>query len=136
MYNYRVENYESWANAPETVQYDNTEIEKTEYESPSSGYSETQEVQNFRERPPLTLPPPTTQPVEVYSPVIPIPPGTPVIFTHPTEIQDMMVPTPPFLYTPPVDVQYVSPAPYFYSPTIPTTWYPMGVNSQGFIFPN
>ncbi|KYB29260.1 putative bifunctional UDP-N-acetylglucosamine transferase and deubiquitinase ALG13 isoform X2 [Tribolium castaneum] len=91
-------------------------------------YAGNFEAQPAKEIPPLILPPPNP-PVEIYSAVIPIPPGTPVIYTHTPEGPEMMV------YTPPVDVQYVSPTPYFYSPTIPTTWYPLGINSQGFIFP-
>lgn len=81
-----------------------------------------------------SLPPPSPQ-IEVYSPVIPIHPGTPVIYTHPPEMTEILLPgTPVQMYTPPVDLQYLSPGPYIY-PTPPGPWYPPGIGSQGFIFP-
>jgi hypothetical protein len=140
VYNYHVDNYNSynsWSNStdynaqknPYPLETEDSK-EKVEFQEAPNQYGENYEPQTG-----LTIPPPNPQ-VEVYSPVIPIPPGTPVIYAHPSEMPEMMVPTAPFqVYTPPVDMQYVSPAPYFYSPTIPTTWYPLGINSQGFIFP-
>lgn len=71
-----------------------------------------------------------------YSPIIPIPPPPQTIMYSP-QVPDMMVPQQPYtVFTPTVDIQYVSPnPPYVYPPTPPATWYPAGINSQGFIFP-
>ncbi|CAH0552570.1 unnamed protein product [Brassicogethes aeneus] len=91
------------------------------------------------ERPPplnmsLAAPP---QMMEMYSPMIPIPPGTPILYAPAPEMPEMMIPTTPYtVFTPPVDVQYVSPGPFVYPPTPPAAWYPSHpINSQGFIFP-
>ncbi|KAL3277618.1 hypothetical protein HHI36_012959 [Cryptolaemus montrouzieri] len=71
--------------------------------------------------------------IGVYSSVIPVPPGTPVIYNPPPEI---MVPTTPVsMYTSSIEVPYMVPESYSYPPTPNTAWYPLGVNSQGFIFP-
>lgn len=69
----------------------------------------------------------------MYSPIIPVPPGTPVIYSPTAEI---IVPTTPIhMYTPSVEVPYIVPEQYSYAPTPNTAWYPVGVNAQGFIFP-
>lgn len=60
---------------------------------------------------------PQSTPIEMYSPMVPLPPGTPVI------------------YSPPIDMQYISSPQFVYPPTPPAAWYPTGVNSHGFIFP-
>lgn len=147
--NYHVDNnyngfYTSWANngdySPQNAQFpvEPEEIkEKVECYQDAPVYAESYETPPAKERPTLPFLPPNTQPVEVFSPVIPIPPGTPVIYASPTDVADVVMPVaaPYQVYTPPVDVQYVPPSPYYYSPTISTTWYPMGINSQGFIFP-
>ncbi|XP_044257856.1 putative bifunctional UDP-N-acetylglucosamine transferase and deubiquitinase ALG13 [Tribolium madens] len=138
VYNYPADNsYISWNNCttPPNTQFPVEPEEDIERPDNFQDYTGNFEPQPVKERPPLILPPPNSQ-VEVFSPVIPIPPGTPVIYAHTPDGSEMVVPAPPFqVYTPPVDVQYISPAPFFYSPTIPTTWYPLGINSQGFIFP-
>lgn len=127
--------YNSWETAeyipqPQNPQY--LESEENKEETETQLYTETYEAHDIKERPALILPPPNPQ-FEVFSPVIPIPPGTPVIYA---DVPEMVVPAGTFqVYTPPVDMQYVSRGPFFYSPTIPTTWYPVGINSQGFIFP-
>lgn len=79
---------------------------------------------------------PQSTPVEMYSPMMPLPPGTPVIYTSaPPEVTEMVLSSPSVIYTPPVDMQYMSPTQFVYPPTPPAAWYPAGVNSHGFIFP-
>ncbi|XP_044756221.1 uncharacterized protein LOC123314884 isoform X2 [Coccinella septempunctata] len=69
----------------------------------------------------------------MYSPIIPVPPGTPVIYSPTAEI---IVPTTPLhMYTPSVEVPYIVPEQYSYPSTPNAAWYPVGVNAQGFIFP-
>ncbi|KAK9881067.1 hypothetical protein WA026_014412 [Henosepilachna vigintioctopunctata] len=77
--------------------------------------------------------PRVNHPMGVYSPVLPVPPCTPIIYSPPAEI---MVPTTPVpMYTSPIEVPYIVPETYSYPPTPSTAWYPVGVNAQGFIFP-
>lgn len=68
--------------------------------------------------------------------------GTPIIYGAapvPEVPTEMIMPTPPVVFTTPqmahMDVQYVSPGPFVYPPTPPASWFPPGVNAQGFIFP-
>lgn len=75
---------------------------------------------------------PQSVPMEMYSPMMPLPPGTPVIYAPAPP--EMVVSSPPILYTPPMDMQYLSPQ-FVYPPTPPAAWYPTGVNAHGFIFP-
>ncbi|KAJ8955781.1 hypothetical protein NQ314_006848 [Rhamnusium bicolor] len=113
-----------------------TETGHYQYTQNENNYDPQTTVSPSHERSTLctTLTPQNT-PVEVYSPMISIPPGTPVIYAAAPEMTEMMMPTTPIMYTPPVDMQYVSPGPYVYPPTPPAAWYPAGVNSHGFIFP-
>ncbi|XP_019880683.2 OTU domain-containing protein 4 [Aethina tumida] len=86
----------------------------------------------------------STHHMDMYSPMIQMAPGTPVIYTAPppqaSDMTDLMMPSTPILYPPPpppppMDMQYVTPGQYVYPPTPPTTWYPAQINSQGFVFP-
>lgn len=70
----------------------------------------------------------------MYSPILPVPPGTPVIYSPTAEI--IMPTTPLHMYTPSVEVPYIVPEHYSYPPTPSAGWYPVGVNAQGFIFPS
>ncbi|XP_030751625.1 uncharacterized protein LOC115879113 isoform X2 [Sitophilus oryzae] len=92
----------------------------------------------------LAFMPQPAQSIDLYHPIMPVPPGTPIIYTPiPTEA-DVMVNTPnvnPFTPTTPVEMQYISPQGYVYPsaqtlPSIPVythAGYPY--NPQGFVFP-
>jgi len=78
----------------------------------------------------------TRQPLEIYSQTLPLPAGTPVIYTTLPPDLEMVVPTSPVgMYTPttPSDMQYIQPPGYMYSSGQTIPWFPY--NSQGFIFP-
>ncbi|KAJ8975252.1 hypothetical protein NQ317_012468 [Molorchus minor] len=118
---------------------DNSKSQMTQTDTIQYQYQQNENYEAkmmHHERPTLctTLTPQAT-PVEMFSPVMSLPPGTPVIYAPaPPEMTDMMMPS-PIVYTPPVEMQYISPGPYVYPPTPPAAWYPTGVNSHGFIFP-
>ncbi|KAG5891944.1 hypothetical protein JTB14_002220 [Gonioctena quinquepunctata] len=81
----------------------------------------------------FTFAPPSPS-VEVYPPVMPYPPGMPVLYTpSPADMTEMVMPLTPVMYT---EIPHMSPTPYIYPPTPPATWYPTGVTPQGFIFPS
>ncbi|GJQ74236.1 hypothetical protein Trydic_g19142 [Trypoxylus dichotomus] len=82
---------------------------------------------------PLT---PTSPQVEMYPTFFgPPPPITPVIYAPP-EIAEIMIPSPHVpVYSPAIEMSYISPSPFIFPPTPPASWYPPAINSQGFIFP-
>lgn len=69
-----------------------------------------------------------------HFPVFSVPPSTPIIYTG-TDVPDLILQSPLPMYSPTVEMQYITPPPYMYPATPPPAWYPPGVNSQGFIFP-
>lgn len=82
---------------------------------------------------PLT---PISPQVEVYPTFFaPPPPVAPVIYASP-EITEILLPSPHVpVYSPAIEMSYISPSPFIYPSTPPATWYPPAINSQGFIFP-
>lgn len=91
---------------------------------------------NLTPQSPIDMFPPHYPP---YSPIIPMSATTPQpIIQYSSQLPDIVVPQAPYtVYTPTMDIQYVTPNPTFVyqQPTPPATWYPAGINSQGFIFP-
>ncbi|KRT82153.1 hypothetical protein AMK59_4122 [Oryctes borbonicus] len=79
---------------------------------------------------------PTSPQVEVYPTFFaPPPPVTPVIYAPP-EITEIIIPSPHVpVYSPAIEMSYISPSPFIFPPTPPSSWYPPAINSQGFIFP-
>ncbi|XP_056644416.1 protein ovarian tumor locus-like isoform X3 [Diorhabda sublineata] len=83
----------------------------------------------------------TCTPIEPYSPMVQVPQmgqGTSILYTGAPpppaqqEVTEVLLPTTPVLYTPPVEVPYVQSSPYVYPPTPPPSW---PYTPQGFIFP-
>lgn len=75
-------------------------------------------------------------PSPIY-PIYSVPPGTPIVYTAP-EMPDLIMSAHPSsvpMFSPPIDMQYMTSSPFIYPTTPPASWYPPGVNSQGFIFP-
>lgn len=82
--------------------------------------------------------PPVSPQIEMYpTPMYAQPvPTSPIMYSTP-EISEVVIPQTPQMpvYSPQMELSYMSPAPYIYTPTPPSAWYPPGINSQGFIFP-
>ncbi|XP_018327502.1 protein ovarian tumor locus-like isoform X2 [Agrilus planipennis] len=164
-YNYPVESYSPWP-TPEVMPSDINYIpceNPEEVQTIPDSYSTPPKYYYYHhhhspaytnpaspcERAIVTAPMTPTTPQVDYYPVMypPSPhPGTPIYYIPPPpptptvqpKVADLVIPMSPMsVYTPPADVQYMSPASFvFPTPRTPQpAWYPSNVNSQGFVFP-